>query len=424
MIACPTAYLGLDGFDPRHSERSLLVDERLFVSDDQRLIAIRIDGARREWEVPRSQPPPGKYQVPRRTRSCGRRLWEGHGIVCQLLDGADGVTLFAHQASTGRELWRVEFPTPPPLPWTEVRPAWDGASTEELDAFLVASDVLAVAVARTTRRTARWPDHPAPEFHAQLEVTHVEPSDGSIVWTSSFPEIRVPILEKSRFAGWHVAGQRLGAIDWSTGAALHLADLSGEPSWPRFHRERLAVATRLRGAVAVEHFDARTGESLRRGEWRRTAVRNLNLFPCGNRAVLQVNDQLVALLADDLTPCWEARAKPYVYGIAATESSPIFVCTSGNGGGLYAFDRRRGNVITEARLRGGAWDPSHVDGTGIIASACGDGLAVADGRNGKVEVVEMLGANAVAGSRDGHVVMLSGAPRPGVQVVDVRRVFG
>ena len=150
----------------------------------------------------------------------------------------------------------------------------------------------------------------------------------------------------------------------------------------------------------------------------------MNLFPCGNRAVLQVNDQLVALLADDLTPCWEARAKPYVYGIAATESGPIFVCTSGNGGGLYAFDRRRGNVITEMRLRGGAWDPSHVDGTEIIASACGDGLAVADGRNGKVEVVEMLGANAVAGSRDGHVVMLSGAPRPGVQVVDVRRVFG
>jgi hypothetical protein len=424
VIRCPTEYLGLDGFDPRRSERSLLVDERLFVSDDQRLIAIGIEGTRREWEMPRSKLAPARYQVPRRMRSCGRRLWAGHGIVCQLLDGEEGVTLLAHQASTGRELWRLELPTPPPLPWTEAKPAWDGASTEELDAFLVASDVLAVAVARTTRRTTRWPDNPAPEFHAQLEVTLVEPSNGSIAWTASFPDIRVPILEKSRFAGPHVAGRQLDTIDWTTGAARHLADLSGEPSWPRLLREQLIVASRSRGTVAVDLLDATTGERLRRGEWRRNAVRETRLFVCGDHPVLQVNDQFVSLLSyEELTPRWEARAKPYVYGIAATESGPIFVGTSGNGGGLYAFDRRRGDVVTEVRLPGGAWDPTSVDGTRLIASTCGDGLAVADGHDGRVEIVEIPGASAIAGSRGGHVVVVTGAPRPGVQVIDVRRVF-
>jgi hypothetical protein len=58
--------------------------------------------------------------------------------------------------------------------------------------------------------------------------------------------------------------------------------------------------------------------------------------------------------------------------------------------------------------------------TRLVASTCGDGLAVADGRHERVEVVESPGARAIAGSRGDHVVVLSGAPRPGVQVVDVR----
>lgn len=424
MIRCPTAYLALEGFEPGLSGGALLAGELLFVADDRRLLAARIDGAHREWELARSKPPPARYQAPRAVRSRGPGLWAGQGRVVQLLDADEGVVLCAHQGATGQELWRLELPTPEPLSWTEARPAWDGADTEELGAFLVASDVLAVALARTTRRTTLWPDHPAPEFHAQLEVTRVGPSDGRVAWRSSFPEVHVPAVEQTRFAGWHLAGRRLRAIDWVTGAARDLADLPGEPSWPRPIGGHLGVATRSRGAVAVELLDGSTGERLRRAEWRRTGVRDTHLHACGDQAVLQVNEQLVSLLSDDLTPRWEARTKPYVYGVAGTGSGPVFVGTAGNGGGLYAFEHRDGAPLAEVRLRGGAWAPSCVGGTELVASPCGDGLAVADGRDGRVEVVEVPGAQVVAGSRDGRVVVLSGAPRPGVQVVDVRRVFG
>ncbi|HET6437803.1 MAG TPA: PQQ-binding-like beta-propeller repeat protein [Anaeromyxobacter sp.] len=425
MTRCPTAYLELDGYDPlpSRSGTGLLVAERLYVSDERRLTAVLLDGARRDWEVPRTKPPPACYQVPRRIHSTGLQLWADRHVVCQLLDGADGVTVIAHRPSDGRELWRLEVPTPPALPWTEPRPAWDGARTEELDAFLVASEVLGVAIARTTRRTMRWPDIPAPRFHAQLEVMRIEPASGSVAWRSSFPGLSIPVPERSRFLGAYLADGQLGSIDWATGSVRYLAGLPGEPGWPRPRGRQVLVPSRGRAALAVDLFDGASGHHLRRGEWRRPGVRETNLFVCDQHPILQLNQQFISLLSDeDLTPRWEARATPYVYAVAAVRSGPIFVATSGNGGGLYALDRLHGTVIAEARLPGGAWGATRVDGTRMIASICGEGLAIA--QDTQIHVAPLRGARAIAGSRDGHVVVLCGPPRPGVHVVDVRRVFG
>lgn len=423
MTLGSAGYLPLDGFEPSLPGRVLLEGERLFVADVGRLSAISLDGPRVEWESAHANPGPLRYQAPRCIHAGGRQLWAGHGSIVELLDADEGIALVARDLANGQERWRRVLSTPPPAEWTEARPAWDGAPTEELGAFLAASDVLVVALARTTRRSMLWPDHPLPEFHARLDLTRIEPSDGSVLWDSTLPDVSVSFLERDRFTRWLVAGRSLLAIDWATGAARRLAELPGAPSWPRLVGGRLAVAWRSRGAIGVDLFDSRTGERLGGGEWRRNGARETRLHACDRRPILQVNDQFVSLLSEEEhAPLWEARAKPYVYGVAAVEGGPIFVGTSGNGGGLYAFDRRRGTPVAEMRLRGGAWDPSPVAGTGLIASTCGEGLVVADGHSGRVEVVEIPGASGIAGSRDGHVLALSGQPSPGLHVVDARRL--
>lgn len=419
---CPTRYLPLDGFDAGPSAVALLHGARLLVADDRRLACARLDGAR-EWEVARTPPAFPRSRAPRAIRAGGRPLWVGGDVVVQLLDAEDGVALVAHDVPSGRERWRRTIPTPPPASFAEVAPAWDGAQTEELTGFLGAGDVLALAIARTSRRTTRWPDHPAPELRAQLDLARLDPSDGRALWESSFPDVRVPLLEQRRFSGWHVAGRRLAVVDWATGAARAFAELDGEPGWPRRVGRHVLVPLRRRGAIAVERFDARTGARKGRAEWRRNGVRELRIHDAGGAAALQVNDQLVSPLGDDLAPRWELRAQPYVYGVAAAPSGPVVVATSGNGGGVYAVARASGEVLREVRIPGGAWDAVRVDGTALVAAACWGGrLAIVD-RRGRIAQVAVPGAHAVAGARAGRVVVLSRAPRPGVQIVDVRRAF-
>src|SRR5262249_10956659 len=158
----------LDAFEPRLYGSSLLADDLLFVADNERLIAVHIDGAVRRWEVARPRPPPAHYRQPRCIQSNRSPLWAGEDRIVELFECEAGGCAVAHRARAGEALWRRELATPPPVSWTEATPRWDGAPTEELDAFLVSADVLAVALARTTRRATQWPDPPAPPFHAQL----------------------------------------------------------------------------------------------------------------------------------------------------------------------------------------------------------------------------------------------------------------
>ncbi len=76
--------------------------------------------------------------------------------------------------------------------------------------------------------------------------------------------------------------------------------------------------------------------------WTEQGVRDIRAWPTSNGVVVQVNHQKVIwTTADDRV--WVQRAKPYVYGVFATEDSDIFVTTDGGGGRMLGFDRISGN---------------------------------------------------------------------------------
>lgn len=419
MNARLIASLPLGDFDPHIPGEVLVAGNRLFALDRGRLLAISLNGPTLEWQSAHVIPHFSRYRVPRRLRAWGRRLWSTRDLIVELVDTDDGVEVIGRDQSSGELRWRREFPTPPPAPWAESEPAFDGAETEELGAFLAVSDALVVGVARTTR-CSMTTGHPLPPFHAQLDLSRVADSDGGVLWTTSFVEAHVPISEKSRFTSWLSVGRDVVEVDWATGARRRVAEISGLPSWPRRVGRQLLVPSRSRGAVAVNAFGAESGESLTRCEWRRNGVQDVRMWGCCNRPVLQVNDQIVFSLGADLAPMWEARVKPYVYGVACiADEGPVFVGTAGNGGGLYALDGPTGAALADVRLRGGAWDPQAIDGEDLVASSCGAGLAVANGRTGQVKVVEIPHVERIAGSRGGRVFVLSGGTSPALHVVDV-----
>jgi hypothetical protein len=420
MVRLPATFVALEGLEPGPAVSARLVGERLVVGSSAGLRTLDVGSGHLGWQVSRQPPSPARYQAPRSVRSAWRTLWADGQRILQLLDVEEGVAAIAHDVSSGREQWRHVLPTPAALPWTEPAPAFPGAETEVLSAFLAATSAPAVVVARTTRRTTRWPDFPAPELQAQLDVTCLDADGGRVAWTAQHPGVEVPILEKERFEGWFTRDGQLLGIDWGSGAPQPIARLAGDPGWPRRVGGRVAAVSRRRGELTLELFDVPSGRLLRRATWARKGVRATRLFDVGSDLVLQLNEQYVSLLAEDGRPRWEVRVTPHVYGVAARPGGPVLVCTSGHGGGVHGFDREAGDERLSIRLPGGAWEPREVDGTGLTAFVCGQGLALVDGLSGRHVLVELAGAQRIAGTLDGRVVVLAGAPRPGVAVVDVR----
>lgn len=77
--------------------------------------------------------------LPRHIRISGSDLWYGEtgDVVGELLPTEDGgAVVSAYHAETGRGLWEYNIPIPEAADWAEPSPAWDGAQTEEIDAFL------------------------------------------------------------------------------------------------------------------------------------------------------------------------------------------------------------------------------------------------------------------------------------------------
>jgi hypothetical protein len=419
----PARFVSLPGFQPRWAIAPNVqrLGDRLFVVDGNRLIVVDVHGARRLWERSWPQPAPVHYQVPRRPHAHGLRLWTRADVIACLIETEGGVAVVAYDAAAGHERWRTEIATPPPAPWAEAKPAWPGAPTEEMTAMFVATDELAVGLARTSRRSMRWPDIPAPPFRAELDVWAIDAADGRIRARAAIPDVHVPILERDRLGPWLVAGKRLLRLDPVTAQVRPIAELPHEPCWPRARGGQVTVCWRERGALTLALMDGDTGRIGAQHRWTRKGVNAVALHPLAVGAGLQINEQFFVLLGEDLAPRWEARVKPHIYGAAAHAEGAVFVATAGNGGGLFGFLRHSGEPCGEARLPGGVWQPVAVAATERVAAACGPGLVLADARAAAQTptVIDLPGACALAAAGERRVALLCGEPAPGVHLVGV-----
>ncbi len=418
------AHAALAGFEPQ-AGCALVAGERVLVADGGRgLAAVRLDDAVLLWSAPRRRPAPEHYRVPRRVWQHGRSVWASDRCVVQVFDVEDGVAVAAHALEDGRELWRRHVQTPPPLPWTEPAPVAEDLPTEELHAFLAeaSSGVLALVLQRTTRTTMVWPTHPRPPFRAQLELTRLDPDTGATLWQTTLPEVHVPILEKARFAGWYACGRIIAGIDWHTGTSRTLAELPGTARWPRVRGGEVAMLWHGRGELGVELAGAATGERRAGSRWRRAGAKDPRLHASADALVLQLGEQLVSLLGEELEPRWEARVKPFTYGVVTRPGQPIVVGTSGAAGAFYVLDRAGGRVLAHLALPGGAWEPAPVDEAGVVVSPCATGLAILDVERCTVDVLPLPWARQIAGVSGRRVVVLTRDAGAGVAIVEVERI--
>jgi len=396
----------------------VVVGDVVILQEWDRLTAVSVSEARLMWEVPKPRPTPAQFNLPRRAIASGRGLWAGPSSVAHLSDAPTGLFVAAHDIGTGRAIWRSEFPTPSPVSWTESSPAYAGAHTEELPAFLARDENLVLGLARTTRRTAQAFDLRLPPLHAQLDLSGIDATSGEVRWQTKVPDVTISALEMRRFSGClaTIAGDVLN-VDLATGTPCSLTKLRGSLGWPRRRRGELLVSWHDRGTVGVYALDAITGAVLRQSHWRRRGVWSTSMLLDPRSVFLQINDQFVSLLDENLAPLWEARAVPYIYGVVHTAEGPIWIGTSGRGGRLYAIDPASGTELLHLTVHGGAHDPTPIHGTDYIAWAILHGIALVNKRTMEVIQVKLKGALDVVGAIDRTIILQAGAPRPGIHLL-------
>jgi hypothetical protein len=413
----PTS-ISLPDLSPAPGAHSLarLDGDMLFLQHESSLLALSLQGCQIAWRFTHTKPAPEHYCVPRRLRTSGRRIWSDDERVVHLFDTPDGARVQACRRVDGRALWHRDFVTPAPLPWTEPEPAWAGAWTEELDVFFAGGEALIVAVARSSRQTARWPDHAAPPLRSRLELTRIAPESGSTRWAVEIDEAHVPILEKRDLDLVLRAEDAVVSVDAATGTLRTHGDRRAGRGWPRRLARGIAVPWRARGKVGIDFFEARETRTV---EWPHRRATSTKLRPLGDQNVMQVNEQFLAALGDDLRPRWETRLKTFIWGVASLAGGPLVAATCGAGGGLHLVDRTSGEVISERRTKEGAWDVIAAPAARRIIACCGEGLLIAEGSNGECRALELEGARVLVGTWGERVVVLKGKPAPGVEIVEV-----
>lgn len=414
-----TRFLSLPELSPGAGSEPMTarVGDVLYIVDDTRLNAVDLAGPRLLWERKWPRPTPEYYRVPRRIRAYGGRVWaDAHRVIC-LQDTEGGVAAIACDPRSGETLWTCDITTPPPVEWTEEQPAYPGAHTEEIEAALLCEPELALALVRTSRRSMQWPGPPLPPLRAQLDAYALDPNGGSVRRRCEIPDVYVPILEKRRLRRWLVTDRALLELDLAECRPRVVAETSGDPCWPRETARGIALAWRKRGGITAAIVDPATGR-ISEHPWKRNGVKSLTMHVVGARVALQINDQFLAPLDETMAPLWETRIKPYIYGAAAHNTGPLVVAASGGGGAIAAY-ASDGTPQVEERLVGGAWNPVAVAGTDAVVAICGAGLAVVRSHAKAPEVTPLPGSESLIDAGDGRVVVLCGAPAPGIHVVRV-----
>jgi len=289
------------------------------------------------------------WNLPRRILVSGSDFWcsEAGEFVAELLPIEDGgVLVSTRHAGTGRQLWEHFIPIPEAADWAEPSPAWPGAQTEEIGAF-IADDPnrLIVCLARQSRRSRVYsPDITVatlPPFACQTDAIRFDLSTGKPIWRAEFGDISVGILERQSFTGIWSRSSRVGVLDFETGTNTILLEYPYSLGWPVRDRSAVAVPWHSTGEVGVVWIDNR-GSQIGKGTWRQPRVARTYLHPTGTGLAMQTNDQTLWWLGKEDLPAWNIRAKPYIYRVHCCLATNIFVGTDGRGGRLLAFDPASG----------------------------------------------------------------------------------
>jgi hypothetical protein len=332
---------------------------------------ISLESGRVAWlaERPSIELSESARNLPRRICVWGNDLWcdETDELIAELSPTADGgVVVYARQAATGQPLWEHFIPMPAAASWSEPLPAWPGAPTEEIKAFFASdSSRLVVCLSRQSRRTRIY--SPAitvdylPPYACQLDAIRLD-ALGRPVWQEVVPDVYVGILERYSFSGIWSFAQRIGVLDFDTGANRILHELPRELGWPVRDGALVAVPWRSDVDVGVSWLDER-GENVRQVRRRQPRAKSTVLHVTDGGLALQINAQTLCWIGNE-APLWTIRAKPFIYKAHACPGGDVFVGTDGNGGRVVAFDAVSGEQTLHLKpLRGGAGDlakpPAH-----------------------------------------------------------------
>lgn len=408
-------FIAVPGVTPR--DEAAAADGRLFLATRGRLLAFGMEEGRLIWESSHAVPEPAFYRVPRRIRASGKTLRPGQDGLIHLLDGDADVIVRCHDETTGRVRWERRTPTPPPLSWTEPEPACEGAKTEEIDAFLP-RQLPGLAVARTSRTsTHSLPGQgtfPAPPYQAQLEILSLEGATGRDRWTSTLPNIGVPILEKKRLTFLFRRGTEIVDVAAETGVVRLVGRAPKPCAWPRRAGSKAVTAWRTTKGFGLTAFD---GHEVFRP---RKNTRDVTLHEAGSRLVLQFNERSFCVVQSDLCVGPEIPIKGYIYGVATAPDGLLVVATAGAGGGLYAVDPTSGVLAGEHMLPQGAWQIAAVLEAGKIVAVCGPGVAILDTQSAGLTLEKLPCAGAIAGVHGRRVAILTGEPAPaGIHLLDL-----
>ncbi|MBY0232467.1 MAG: hypothetical protein K2W96_24580, partial [Gemmataceae bacterium] len=346
-----------------------------FLRAGDRLARIDLDPARVAWTAERSplRFMPG-HPPPRCIQAFGGELWTDGNVVAELLAAPEGgMTVSARDAATGRRLWDRLIPAPDPAGWAEPEPAWPGAPTEEIDAFLAdVPEALVACLSRTTRRSGMAGNGievlTLPPFACQLDAMRLDPLTGRDLWRATYPAVHVGIGERPRFRGLWATGNRIGRIDLGSGTNAFHHEAPYRYGWPVLSGSAFAAPWHSPSRAGVDWVDE-SGRLLRSASWPLKGVRSTMLHPVDAGLVVQTNDQRLWLVGDEDAPLWDVRARPYICGVHQRGSLPVFVGTDGGGGRLLGFDLATGAELLNLR-------PS-IGGVGQIEKVPGHPVLVA-----------------------------------------------
>lgn len=322
-----------------------------FISHPQFVGAIDLDSGRVKWGIERTptQTPTDVYDLPRWIGVSGLQFWldQTGTVLVELSEAEDGgLRVSARMASTGLSIWERHILIPDAADWAESKPAWPGAQTEELDAYLacVESQVV-VCTSRRSRCKYYYSStvtvDTLPTYACQLDAVRLDLNCGTTIWQKSIPDTHVGILERRSFSGIHANGGKVGVIDWETGTNRLLHESSHQLGWPVSDGSLVAVPWHSKAEVGVIWLNE-FGEQRRQASWSKPRAKSTCLHKTDAGLALQVDDQSLYWIGREVAPLWNVRVKPYIYKVCCALASDVFIGTDGRGGWLHGFDPTTG----------------------------------------------------------------------------------
>ena len=336
-----------------------------------------------DWLVERSptKVTESTFRHPRRIDLFGSNseLWvsEEAQVVAELISTeCGGMTVSVRHTATGSQLWQHFVSIPDAAHWAEAAPAWPGAQTEEIVAF-VAEDPsrLIVCLARQTRRSMIYSPTvevtTMPPYACQLDATRFDPLTAKAIWRAQYEDVPVGIIERKSFTGIWAKSPRLGIIDFETGTNTILHEFPNSLGWPVRDQADIAVSWHSKGHVGIEWLTERGGQ-VRNGSWPQPRISRTYLHPTEAGLAMQGNDQTFWWMGTECVPKWSIRAKPYIYRVHRTSDTDVFLGTDGMGGRLLGLDPDSGKETLNLKPKlGGVGQLAKVSGHQVLVSTYG-----------------------------------------------------